>query len=824
MTNSRSGSVVLVVAVALLAASAQPVGAASAGLVVASQHTDFGTGNEDSPQTLDNAVVSGSGDSAVVTLPEPAFTDGFEDEPADGGVPDAWEENSSFESSSGSIDISTAQASAGSQSVHIDASSSSGFGIRPAEQPLANISTAPIEVSIYSTASKNELFALEGSTRNIRLGMVNGDLQYYDGSYHTISTAPDQNEWVDIRVFNISTSANTYQVEWSEPDGNSGTSDPIPMENPMDSGYDTTRLETFDGEGYYDEFSTADSATTPATYVSAPHDVTNSEEAQVNITTLTNATATITISEQGGVELNQTTVTTSGTHTLAWSPSSADKIAVNVTVTNQTSNGAPSFVLSDESILFDAEAPTGQLDSPPDGAELTESSVDFSIQVNDSDFPTAQGDSVDVLLQTQSPDNPTWQDAGSQTLTSNGTATVTETLVTGGQWEYRFKLTDSYGETTTTAARSVSVPAELEVRSALPPHNLIDDVNLTVRFYEQDGSERVFQENPTDGTISLAGLPTSDFVVTVRANESYAYRRIVLDSLYQQSTAYLLPNNASSSQIVFQLDDQTGRFDAATTTLYVEAPITRDFNGDGNTTTKYITIAGDNFGGSEQFPVTLQNDQRYRLRVVNAQGETRVLGSYTTSGDALAVLPIGQVVIDSEVGEGGVAFDAAVREDDDGSRYIRVVYRDPEMATDSLTINVTRLNDGTVIRPNSTQVGPYGRYIETIPVSGNQSDSYEIVWSAERNSSTVNGTVRVGDVASPLSDIGINPAIKGLIGYGAIVGLTGLVIIRSPRAAGIVGVGTATVVTALGVVSIAPSALGIGGAIAVLAFVGGDGR
>jgi len=817
MTNSRSVSVVAfaIMASLLLATTPTAVKADAGQLVVGSYHDDADFDNA----TLTNMTKTGSGTAADVVLEnKQGLLDGFED----GDISDYSGDKTGF-----TVDSSG--------NAVLEASSSlSRATITRVDQTVRQGDTITVDVRPESQFDGGFVFGAQAATGQSSLsgywvGLTQGNdamriRRTDDGS----STVLDS---VSVQI--DSGQQHQIKVDWTEGDeitatllqgGSTLATLTVTDSTYASGGYGFT---VFNNGADFDNVTSTAAATADAgQYISPTHSVSDASQAAVNLT-LDNATATVKVQEWTGsswADVNSSTVTTTANHTLDISDASEDTLRTVVDFSAEP--GATTAELHDESILFDPEVPSGSLQSPADGVKLTQSSVDFSIDVSDPDFGTAQSDSVEATLQLQEPDSSTWTNASSTSTSSNGTVTISETLDAGGEWEYRFRLEDSYGESTTTAAQSVFVPAELEVRSALPPHELINDVNLTVRFYEDGGEERVFQQTPTDGTISLAGLPTTNFVVTVRANESYAYRRIVLDSLYEQSTVYLLPNNATSSQIVFQLDDRTGRFDAAQTTLYIEAPITRDFNGDGNETTQYVTIAGDTFGGSEQFPVTLENNQRYRLRVENENGETRVLGSYTTAGDAVAVLPLGQVVIDSDVGEGGVAFDAAIREAEDGSRYIRLVYRDPEMATQSLSLEVTNADSNSTLRANSTMEGPYGRYIETVPLPAGANDSatYVVKWSAERNASVVGGQERVGNVNAFVGDIDIDPAIRGLIGYGAIIGVTGLVIIRSPRVAGVVGVGTAVIVSALGVVSIAPSALGIGGAIAVLAFVGGGGR
>jgi len=64
--------------------------------------------------------------------------------------------------------------------------------------------------------------------------------------------------------------------------------------------------------------------------------------------------------------------------------------------------------------------------------------------------------------------------------------------------------------------------------------------------------------------------------------------------------------------------------------------------------------------------------------------------------------------------------------------------------------------------------------------------------------------------------LGRDPFLRQLIGWGAILALTGLVVIRSPRLAPATGTLTGTMLTIIGVLTIPAPALGIAGAISVL--------
>ncbi|RLM53193.1 hypothetical protein DVK02_14990 [Halobellus sp. Atlit-31R] len=493
-----------------------------------------------------------------------------------------------------------------------------------------------------------------------------------------------------------------------------------------------------------------------------------------------------------------------------------DVLETGTTDADGTATISVDAATDEDVVLLEPTAPVVDASSatPTDGAQVTARSINFSIDVSDGDFATAAGDELDATFYLDG-------DAiANNTLTADGTTTASAEIPVGGPHEWSVEVTDAYGRTTTSETFTFDVPARLEIMNeSAPSERIQSDGSAEVTFFSEDG-DTVITRPVENGTVDFAGIPTDqEFIAQIDA-AGYSPRRVVIPSLIEQQTAYFLPESASSAQIVFTLNDDTGRFTPESTRLYVEKPISV------NNSTEFRIVTADTFGASGEFTTVLEDDSRYRLRVVNEEGETRTLGSYTTSGDAFAELPIGQVQISSDVGSGGVAFNAALQEvetEEGTQRVIKIVYRDPSEATDELTLSVVNATSGEELRPETTETGPYGRYIETIPLpAGAPEDvSYEVTWSAERNGDTLGTTVEVGEIGPTIDGVEVDGRIQGLIGYLTILGFTSLTVIRSPRLAPIVAVATAVAVTTIGVVTIPPSAIGIGGAIAVMAFIGG---
>lgn len=364
-------------------------------------------------------------------------------------------------------------------------------------------------------------------------------------------------------------------------------------------------------------------------------------------------------------------------------------------------------------------------------------------------------------------------------------------------------------------------PADLEVRNESNPDQLVtQNVSLTARLFSSN--DTVIQRNVTNGTVSLSGVPLDEpVVVTVREeNSDFVYRRILLDSIVQTSQIYILPTNEPSAQVRFQLADQTGRFDPATTRFFVEKPVTQ------NNSTEYRVISGDRVGADGEFPTILVDSQRYRLRVENEQGEQRVLGSYVVQGATVARIPIGEVEFTADIEE-GAAVQANLRDAPDSASHdheVRFVYLDPSGSTDNIEVSITN-GSGGQIRPTTTESinGSSSAYVETYPLNGSfdpEQDTAQLTVDATQGANTITFTRALGDVPEVLTNAPIDTQVLELIGIVSLVAVVGLLVIVSPRMAALVGPGYAGALSITGIVGIPIAAVVLAGVVGVLANIG----
>lgn len=534
--------------------------------------------------------------------------------------------------------------------------------------------------------------------------------------------------------------------------------------------------------------------------------------------TLRNATAQVTVDAWDGstwTQVGAATYNTSGNKTLSVDASGYDKVRTTAEFARTDPDNTAR--LHAEGVQHNTRAPTADNSSasPTGGTVIDSKPAELSINVSDQDFATAQGDNVTV----------DWYINGSivdtTSVTSNGTVTHTIGSIDAGNHTWHVKLTDESGETDTSKTFEFGVPGELKIYKETAPSELVSDNNLSlrVRFFDE-GSEQVIQRTVSDGTVDFTGLPANKrYIVTVRANQTdkWTYRRIVIDSLIETQEIYLLNKSSPNSQVVFELDDPTGQFPPEQTTLYVEKPITKDFDGDGNESTQYAVIAGDTFGASASFPVILQQDSRYRLRVETNDGQSsRILGAYSVHGATTEELTIERIAPSGDDNTGS-AFRATI-EELSGSDHVVIRYDNPSAKTDYVEYEVLYEN-GSAFVPNTTRQSSEFADFYNITKSGAPrfTVNYHIVM---KDGSETGGTIHMGGVQSIAGRFDIDPQVLSIISWITILSTMGLLVIVEPSVAPLGGVGMATALVIIGTVAIPMPLLGVSGAIAVFAKFG----
>jgi hypothetical protein len=155
----------------------------------------------------------------------------------------------------------------------------------------------------------------------------------------------------------------------------------------------------------------------------------------------------------------------------------------------------------DQTITLNEPAPVVTDVSPADNTDLSEGPVTIELTIEDANL--GNGDSVDVEF----------KDGGGstigtvQTLTSNGTASVTYSGLVGGANQWSADVSDSFGNNFSTDTFTFRIPNELTLRNVNDATEVIDDpaVDATVRFYEEQDDD-VYPRTPTNGVIDMGAF------------------------------------------------------------------------------------------------------------------------------------------------------------------------------------------------------------------------------------------------------------------------------------------------------------------------------
>jgi hypothetical protein len=447
-------------------------------------------------------------------------------------------------------------------------------------------------------------------------------------------------------------------------------------------------------------------------------------------------------------------------------------------------------------------APEGELSSAPDT---------LYVNVTDADLPD---DNVTLV----------WRLDGTVVnttfATENGRYETPVNIGTVGQHTASVAATDEFGQTRT-INWTFGSPANLSVRSTEAGNPYINTQEVTLTFTRGD---TVVRRTTSTGNVSLSGLPAKGSLIVRAETSGYITRRTVIRNLAEQQSIYLAPDTASTVAVQFKLTDRSGgSFDPTDTRLIIQRAINQS---DGSLA--YRSVAGGTFGAANQYTIDLVQDEDYRLQVLSDSGEMRVLGSYTAAEPGVEELSVGRFEVNPDTDSGTATRLETVEMDSDGDgddeRFLRVGYRDPDRASDEVAFTIRNEQTGSVIASEQVNVEGISKYVATYQVSANDTDTtYLLNYSVSRDGTVKNGTKYAGGVVAPFEDIPLDPRWYELLGMTAIAATGGLVVIVNGALGAFAATAIASLLTLMGVVAIPSAALGLAGAVAVLALFGRDG-
>lgn len=723
MTDRLRAVVAFALVASLLVATA-PIAVADHGAVVVSQHTttsDFEAG------TLDNMTATGG----TIQISSGAdFSDGFEDESADSGTPDDFEVvDSGFDSQS----VSTARANSGSQSYFQDGPATGIASVRPSEQPYSTAKTGNFSVALNpdTTSADNsaDFRVYEDADRLVIIGFRNGDLSYYNGSWTVLDSSVTTDEWIQLEM-SIDPGNNEVTITWNSP-STTEQSQVIVAETTITNGYTDIRLAADENQAYWDDytiFGTGTGDNTPASYTSPNRTVEQSEQAWFNITENTNATVTIRSEAWNGTGweqlAEQTGITSTGNLTLSWSPSSFDTVRNVVEVANNTSNGAPAFTMADESVGANASTPVVDNNSANPTGGVSTSTPTLEIDVNDSDFPLAQSDQVQVEFFVGG------SSIGTDTLTANGTASQTvSSALTGGDHTWHVVATDEYDHSVTSQTFDISTPGNITIRNVTEPHAVI--TSATAEVLLAGSGETVDEQTVTDGNISLTGIPTDETYVIIVDAEGYYVRSAVVTDIFDQSSIFLLNDtNKPSVETVFEIEDPTGELEDPL--LIIERSINRSqYDSSTTDTYQWTIIGGSRLSATGTLSIILEENALYRLEIRD-DGIVYELGEHPASSAGTFTLVPVEPTLNSSDPETDIEY--AVFRDSDS---IHINFDDPTDNTSTLEVFIhERGNESNTLQPNETY-SDLGTLVLEEPLSAvEQNTSWTVVLNYTHDGST----------------------------------------------------------------------------------------
>jgi hypothetical protein len=752
----RLVGVVGVVLVAVLVVSAQPAAAANA---TASEYTTFGTGSqgEPSPASLTNASIDGSGSSASVVFDyedEQTFNP-FDDE--GDGVSDG-----SLEIIGDNPDDTTVEGEVKMQP---------GF-TGSLEKLDINIGT--VRGSSYSTTV--DVYVVQenpdGATGE---GTKVAD---FSPSWSTgVQTVPFDSSSYDV------TSGTNYTVEFvTQSSDNDGTRDQLELA--LDDSASTLWLGNGGGQfEFYGDMTVYDPSVTAGEYAGATHAASQVNTGEVDLT-LSDADATVKWQEDDDADNSWNTVTTktyttSGTKTASLSGTDSDRW--RVVVDFAALGASPTAELDSERVIYDNAAPSVANADPSGSGTIQNYDGEISADVSDPDFPLPQGDSVTVTAT----NTDTSSQIGQTTITANQTVDFSYSPSAGTN-NISWSVTDDAGESDS-LSQQFEAPQKLKIYNASDPDQLVTGSSnkVTVQFY--GSGDTVITETTTTGELSLGAIPAAPeggYEVAVQPDGDYEDRRVIIESLIQQQSVYLLHTNATRSEIEFSVDDRTGEFNEPT--LILERPITKDFDGDSSKETRYVNAVGQQVSAAGTVTTTLENGVRYQVRLRNVDGNERVLGTFTPTRAQTVTLTVGELQFNvRETGDQTFNATANTVKNQNGTvTAIRFNYRDPSNETTKVNVTV-RTVDGQVLGTARGLNGPYGSFSFTQQVNDPKNDSYAVEFNATKDGTVASGELRPGVSQLP-PGIPLKPGLKNLFAIGLILMVGGLFSASNARVGAVV--------------------------------------
>jgi hypothetical protein len=371
----------------------------------------------------------------------------------------------------------------------------------------------------------------------------------------------------------------------------------------------------------------------------------------------------------------------------------------------------------------------------PAGGEQIDGTANLAINVSDPDFDDLEGDELTVTFR----DGETDESLGTDTLSDDGRAITSATDIQGGQNTWYAVAEDEYGNSVRSSNFTFQAPQQLFIFNESAPNQLVDNASVEVEFFSEE-DDTVVSRTTTDGSIDLEGLPAGDeFIASVNA-DGYSSRSVVIDSLVEQQEIYLLPSDADSVEVRFEIDDQTGQFEQDNTRVFVQRPITQD------NTTVFKTVASDSFGANG-YTVILERGQRYRVRVQNDEGDQRTIEPVVPTVSETIPLEVNQIEYQIDSDEPiETEFGISDLDGNDNLSSVRFALFDETNQTSDVSVRIYPQGNQSAAVVDDTFTSEYGELVVTQTVNTTANgEQWVVEYEGLRDGSTVSGQLRTGE-------------------------------------------------------------------------------
>jgi len=401
--------------------------------------------------------------------------------------------------------------------------------------------------------------------------------------------------------------------------------------------------------------------------------------------------------------------------------------------------------------LFALNTPTVTPVAPLDGTKLNDPTQTLTVDVDDQDFEIAE-DSLTVEFYADG------QQIDTKTVSSPSEVSTEHTWTTGGDHTWSATVTDSIGNSDETATQNVGVTAELQVYNESQPDKLVNSTSIDVTFY---GGNETITRSSSDGTISFDGLPLDRRFEAEVSADGYESRTVVIPSLVEQESVWLLPDSAESIKVRFRLEDATGTF-SQRSELYIEKPITV------NNQTEYRIITSREFG-VDGVTTVLDKDTRYDLRIRNQAGDNAQLATYSaTVSETVTLQPDVAAVQKPEAQNIGYEVDYSA-----DNEQISIEYIDPADKTESLTVSVKSRDGETTLRAPQTYTNTSSLSL-SVPTDGKLNKTYLVNMSGSRGSQQIEISQPVGPDQRNIVPRELDPTYGNILGIMSVLLVAGV--------------------------------------------------